>query len=358
MANTLSRRKALAATLSGTVLGVAPCHFIRTAHAQNSARVVISGWGGAMQQAMRDCYFAPFTNATGIKVVEQTYGGQGLARVKSQLAEGGAQVDLLDAAPFWVALGRKQNLLDKISIPGLADNAFIPGAIDDYAFGFSTISWGITYTRSSGNVPCGWQDFWNTKAFKGRRAFFGPFIARHPEYALMADGVAPRDVYPLDDAKIDRAFHKLEEIRPAINVWYQSAVQCEQLLLDQQVDMAEFFSGRAFYLKDEGVPITFVWDQALINTSMFVMARGAPNPDNAIKFLSFIAQPEPQAAFAKAINYGPTNIRALDLITDETILERLPSFGPNLAKQIPLDSRWWGENQDRLTARWNRLMAG
>jgi putative spermidine/putrescine transport system substrate-binding protein len=358
MAYSISRRKALTATLGGAVIGAAPYHFIRTAHAQSGPRVIVSGWGGAMQQAMRDCYFIPFTKATGIKVVEQTYGGQGLARVKSQLAEGAAQVDLLDAAPFWVVLGRKQNLLDKISLPALAKDDFTPGSIDEYAFGFSTISWGITYTRSSGKPPTCWRDFWDTKTFKGRRAFFGPFIARHPEYALMADGIAPSAVYPLDDAKIERAFRKLEELRPAINVWYQSAVQCEQLLLDQQVDMAEFFSGRAFYLKDEGVPITFVWDQALINTSMFVLARGAPNPDNAIKFLSFIAQPEPQAAFAKAINYGPTNIKAFDLITNEETLQRLPSFAPNLAKQIPLDYMWWGENQDRLAARWNRLMAG
>ena len=35
----------------------------------------------------------------------------------------------------------------------------------------------------------------------------------------MADGVAPDKLYPLD---VDRAFKKLEEIKPNITVWWTS----------------------------------------------------------------------------------------------------------------------------------------
>ena len=62
----IARRGALGAVLAGAAAGVAPLHFIRTARAQSRPRVVISGWGGATQQAMRDVYFAPFTRATGL----------------------------------------------------------------------------------------------------------------------------------------------------------------------------------------------------------------------------------------------------------------------------------------------------
>ncbi len=352
----ITRRKALGSALASAAVGVAPFHFVRSVRAQGKPRVVISGWGGATQQAMRDAYFAPFTQATGIEVVEQTYGGQGLARVKAQLAEGGVQVDLLDGAPFWVVLGKKQNLLERISLGNVTKTDFMPGALDDYAFGYATVAWGITYNKERGAAPTGWRDFWDTTAFKGRRALFGPFVARHLEYALMAAGVSPKDIYPLDNAKIDRAFAKLAEIKRAINVWYQTGVQCEQLLLDRQIDYAEFFSGRAFYLQDQGVPVEFVWDQAILNLSTFVMAKGAPHPEHAIRFLEFIAAPAPQAAFAYSINHGPTNTRALALIKDRKILERLPTFGANLAKQIVLDADWWGENQDHLGPRWNQLI--
>jgi len=352
----LTRRKVVA--LGGAAAAVAPYHFVRRASAQGTKRVIVSGWGGATQQAMRDAYFTPFTKATGIEVVEQTYGGQGLARLKAQLAEGGAQVDVLDGAPFWAVVGSKQNLLDKIALPGLSSASFMPGALADYAFGYATVSWGITYNKQSGAAPRNWRDFWDTKTFKGRRTFFGPFIARHPEYALMADGVPSKDVYPLTEAKIDQAFAKLQQLKPAINVWYQTGVQCEQLLLDKQVDMAEFFNGRAFYLQDQGVPIEYVWNEAVMNILSFVLAKDAPNRDNGLQFLSFVAQPEQQAAFAKMIYYGPTNTKAFDLIADQKTVERLPTFPPNLAQQVVLDGDWWGENLDRLGPRWSQLISG
>jgi putative spermidine/putrescine transport system substrate-binding protein len=330
---------------------------IRNVRAQTAGRVVVSGWGGAIQDAMRKAYFAPFTQATGIEVVEQTYGAQGLARAKAQLGEGAAQVDLLDGPPFWTVIGRDQSLLDKIELPNLNRSHFMSGAIDEYGFGYGTVSWGIAYNKQTVGAPRNWKDFWDTKTFKARRAMFGPLVARHLEYALMAAGVAPKEVYPLNDAKIDRAFGKLAEIKPAMNVWYQTGAQCEQLLLDKQIDMAEFFNGRVYYHQDQGAPLEFVWNEAVMNLLVFVLAKGAPNRDNALKLLSFIARPEPQAEFAKLIYYGPTNIQALDLIKDKKILERLPTHPANFAKQIVLDGRWWGENLGKLSARWSQLIS-
>src|SRR5262249_42698535 len=159
--------------------------------AQTRPRVIVSGWGGATQQAMRDIYFNPFTRDTGIDVVEVTYGEQGLARIKAQLREGAVQVDVLDGAPFWAVVGPRQGLLDKITLPGLSSSQFLPTALGEYAFGYATVSWGLTTLKQSGAAaPRDWREFWDTKTFKGRRTMFGPFIARHLEYALMADGVA------------------------------------------------------------------------------------------------------------------------------------------------------------------------
>jgi putative spermidine/putrescine transport system substrate-binding protein len=306
---------------------------------------------------MREAYFAPFTRDTGIEVVEQTYGSQGLARVKAQLREGAARVDLLDGAPFWPVIGHRQQILDAITLTNVDASSFIAGAIGPYSFGYATVSWGITRLSTHAARPNSWRDFWDARRFPGRRALFGPFVARHPEYALMADGVPPHGVNPLDEAKIERAFAKLAGLKPAVSVWYQTAAQCEHLLANNQVDMVEFFNGRAFFLKDQGVPLEFVWNQAIMNTSVFVLARQAPNRENALAFLEYIAQPEPQAAYAKLICYGPTNTRALQLIADPKTLERLPTFGPNRQQQIALDARWWSEQYDRLSPRWSRLIS-
>jgi putative spermidine/putrescine transport system substrate-binding protein len=351
----ITRRTLLKSATLGAAL------WTQRSFAKSSSRkpqVVISGWGGTTQRAMRQAYFIPFTLETGIEVVEQTYASHGLARLKAQLREGAAQVDLLDGPPFWPIIGHEQNLLDRISLPGVNKAHFIAGALDDYAFGYSTASWGITYIKGRRSSPTNWAEFWNTREHPGRRAFFGLSVARHPEYALMAEGVEMSQINPLDGPKIERAFAKLAEIKPAINVWYQTPAQCERLLLEQQIEMAEFFNGRAYFLKDQGVPVEFVWNEAITNVPVFVLARDAPNRDNALQFLSYIARPEPQASFAELISYGPTNKRALDLIKSQATLERLPTYEPNFARQLLLDGKWWGEHQDRLAPRWSQLIAG
>src|ERR1700726_4421256 len=70
-----------------------------------SPQVTISSWGGSFQEALRKVLFEPFTQETGIKVVELTWGGQGLARLKAQLQAGQVEGDLLDGPPFWSAIG-------------------------------------------------------------------------------------------------------------------------------------------------------------------------------------------------------------------------------------------------------------
>lgn len=351
------RRRFISGAIATAFTAAAATSFSQRARRRSGRRIVIGCWGGALQRAMRACFFAPFTRDTGIEVIEQTYGSHGLARLKTQLRAGAAQVDLLDGEQIWCAIGRKQELLDKIDVPSSLTRDFFPGAINDYGFGYATCSWGIACADWCENPPGSWRDFWSTRNFKGRRTLFRPYVERHIEYALMADGIVPGEVYPLTTAKIERAFGKLAEIRPAIAVWYETAAQCEQLFLDEQVEMGEFFSGRTFYLRDQGARIHFVWNQAILNVMTFVLARNAPNHDCAIEFLKYISRPEPQAALAKAIFYGPANTRALALIQDRRILERLPSYPPNLEKQIVLDAEWWGENVEPLRARWQRMIS-
>ena len=326
---------------------------------RGGGKVVISGWGGAIQEAMRTAYFDPFTKETGISVEEVTFGGDGLAKLKAQLDEGRVQVDILDGPPFWTVVGQTQNLLERID-PKYFDKAnLIPGALGDYGFGYATVSWGITYnTQTFGaSHPRTWADFWDTARFPGRRAMFGPLVARHLEYALMADGGAPAQVYPLDDARIERAFRKLTELKPSIAVWYQSGSQGEQLLQSKEVVLGEFFNGRTFYLADQGVPVDFEWNQAVMNFTTWVLARNAPNRENAQQLLGFMSRPEPQARFAELIFYGPTNRKALDALKDEKIARRLPTHPDNLAKQVQLDGDWWGANLGKLAQRWNTLVA-
>ena len=60
--------------------------------------------------------------------------------------------------------------------------------------------------------PLSWADFWNVKDFPGKRAL--PDYASYAlPLALLADGVKPENLYPLD---VDRAFASLQKIKGSI----------------------------------------------------------------------------------------------------------------------------------------------
>ena len=69
-------------------------------------------------------------------------------------------------------------------------------------------------------APTSWADFWDTKKFPGKRGLRKG--AKYTlEFALMADGVAREDVYPLleTDEGVDRAFDKMDGIRSGLQLW-------------------------------------------------------------------------------------------------------------------------------------------
>ena len=131
-------------------------------------------------------------------------------------------------------------------------------------------------------APNSWADFWDVKKFPGRRA-----LRNHPiatlEAALMADGVAPDKLYPLD---VDRAFKKLEEIKPNITVWWTSGAQSAQLLNDGEVDMVMAWNGRVSALTKEGAKVAYTYNQGILQSTSLCILKDAPNLATAVRFLN------------------------------------------------------------------------
>ena len=335
--------------------------FISRKASAGSGQVAISSWGGTFQEGLRAAYFGPFERETGIKVVEQTYGIQALAKLKAQVDAGGAEIDLLDGPPFWTSIGRSIGLTGPISYDGFETQAgHMDSAMNEYGYSWGSVSWGIGYNKKSypNGGPRNWAQFWDTDKFPGVRSMFAPIAARHIEYALMADGVGVADVNPLDDAKVDRAFNKLEQIKEHVGVWYNGFSQMRSLLLSQEIDVAEDTNGDSFTEQDRGADTEFVFDEAVMNLLTWVMAKDAPNRENALKLLAFCSRPDRQAAFAKATYFGPTNLKALEYVDNQTTLERLPTYPENMSKQVLLDGDYWADNLDVLKTRWQNITSG
>ncbi|RWD96179.1 MAG: ABC transporter substrate-binding protein, partial [Mesorhizobium sp.] len=76
---------------------------------------------------------------------------------------------------------------------------------------------------------------WDVNSFPGVRSLVsGQYGSEGPwEEALLADGVAPKDIYPMD---IDRLFKSLDRIKPDIRKWWGTGSEIQQMMHDKAVD--------------------------------------------------------------------------------------------------------------------------
>jgi putative spermidine/putrescine transport system substrate-binding protein len=165
------------------------------------------------------------------------------------------------------------------------------------------------------------------------------------EAALLADGVAPADLYPLD---LDRAFKKLDTIKSDI-IWWSSGAQSQQLLASAETPFGSFWNGRLVALADSGVTVETSWDQNITAADSLVVPKGAPNKAEAMKFIALATSAKPQAEMAAATGYAPINLDA-PAEMDPEIRATLPD--QQAATQVNADMNYWAEHRDEIGERW------
>src|SRR3972149_4444323 len=163
----------------------------------------------------------------------------------------------------------------------------------------------------------------------------------------MADGVSKDKLYPLD---ADRAFKSLDRIKPHIAGGWKKGAQPPQLLTDKEADLGSSWNGRITGEKWKGAAMDVEWNQGIAQYQYYNIPKGAPNRDNALKFIDFAIKPERQARSAELIPYGPTNRKAIALI-DKKKAPDLPTYPENLKRQAPFNEEWWLKNEEALINR-------
>lgn len=126
-----------------------------------------------------------------------------------------------------------------------------------------------------GEAAPDWGDFWDIARHPGKRA-----LRLDPrgtlEIALMADGVAPRDVYSVlsTSAGVDRAFRKLDQLRPYL-VWWRTAEEASRIMNSGAALMLSTPFDR---LADLGPKVSFSaqWQQSLRQKLSWAIPRNVP----------------------------------------------------------------------------------
>jgi putative spermidine/putrescine transport system substrate-binding protein len=310
--------------------------------ARAETTLTFAGWGGVTQDAVLGKLFAG-ADKLGIKIRGERSGAW--AGIKAHIMAGAPGWDLTEigfarceeASQSGKLMPIDYKIIDKSKMPA---NLSLPNYV-----GVFTFSYGIAYQKKKygKNPPKSWADFYDVKKFPGRRSMLGNGLYAL-ESALMADGVAPKDVYKVlrTSAGVDRAFKKLEQIKPHVAVWWRSTGQAMQLMRDGEVDMAIFPNGRALALVKDGVNIGFEWNQGFVDVECFMIPQNAKHPKAAFKLINLALDPKNQATFAATIGYGPVNPKAYKVgILKPDQIAWLPTAPQNIGKQIYADQTWY-----------------
>ena len=316
--------------------------------------LTVSSWGGPYAESQRRAYFEPFTAATGIRVVEDDWGGD-LAKVRAMVATDRYQSHVLDAESSDVVAGCTEGILEPIDYPrlGLSAQDMLPGAA--HPCGVGNVAWSMVLVfdraRLGGNEPEGWADFFDLAGYPGGRG-----LRRGPlgnlEIALMADGVAPADVYAQlrTGAGTDRAFAKLATLASHVT-WWEAGRQPGRLLDDGEAVMTTAWNGRIQRaIAVEGRSFEIVWRGQILDYGYWVIPRGHPRADLAHRFIAFAIRPDRLAEQVRHIPYGPLRKNALERV-DPNLARRLPTAPENLDAWLKLDADFWIEHRRALERR-------
>jgi putative spermidine/putrescine transport system substrate-binding protein len=335
----LSRRSILGATAAALA---APC----IGHAR-PASIVVASSGGALEEAFTKAYYKPFTAKTGIAITStvNTY-----SKLKAMVEARAVEWDVMQIDSAAAATNARLGLLEKIDysvidkadlIPEVPHESYLPCDV-----AAAVMAWNTKNVKPA-QVPHSWADILDTKRFAGQRGFWKqPFQTM--EIALMADGVAKDELYPIN---VERALKTLERIKPDI-FWWTSGAQSAQILIDGDIAGGMSWNGRVLDPKLSGAPVDFSFEQALFVADSWVVPRGAKNHAESMEFIAFTMQAERQAAFSKAIPYGPVNRKSLAML-DKQRLALLPSSEENLPKGVFQNFDWWAENGQKAGERFN-----
>ncbi len=342
------RRRSLAKGLAASALA-APWLSFASKSASAAEPLVVVTWGGAYQAAMETAVAQTFTEATRIPV--RLVSGPDLAKVKAQVRTRNVEWDIFDGTGPMITSGESEGLWEPLDI-GAVDTKDLVAPLRKSSAPFIFSVGGIGYVpgRAKENVPKTFAQFWDTKKFAGRRGLRSR-ASEMLELALLADGVEPSKVYPMD---VERAFASLNKIKPSITKWIDSTPQTVSLLSSNEIDFNYVYAARVLAAKKANVDIGVTLDQTLVVSEYYATLKGSKRKDEAMQFIAHALKPEIQAKFANLNGHAPVLKSSQALLTPDVLALQPNWKNPN---NLLVDDTWWGENLTAVDRRFKEWLA-
>lgn len=313
--------------------------------ARGADSLVIVSFGGGWAEAMKEAFHRPFTRETGIEVIVAD--GPDLAKAKAQVQTRNVEWDVMEMGVGWLSVGKREGLWERLDPSVIDFSETVPGTQDEYAIGQCTYSGGIAWNAArhpEGKHPVDWPGFWDVARFPGRRGMLTR-VTGNLEYALMADGVDPKRLYPLD---VERAFRALDRLKPHVTNWIGAMPQTITLLQNNEVDFVTGAAGRIFIAQKQGLRLGFAPESALIDVGRVTILKGTRKKDLAMRHLAFLMRPDRQAAFGELTGYAPAKLKGIEMLSPAI---RAGAPDPSAPKTAVNNEEWWDSRLEELTKR-------
>ncbi len=320
---------------------------------QGGGPLVMASWGGEYSEAVEQELFEPFSEETGITATTDDAPGQQLAKLQAMAKAKTVTWDIVDLGQEdALALG-KMGLVRKLPDDVKADLIAAVGKENVTDYGISFASYADVFVCNTETVttcPEDAEQFWDVQEYQGRRTMYADDPLQNVIYALEADGVPENELFPPD---LDRAFAKLDEIKPHVDVWWSTGDQSQQIFRDEEVNIGIMWDGRASQLGKQGVEVSSSYEGTVLSRDLLVVPTDAPNPEAAFEFLRWYANsPKEGAAWMERMGYGVANPKAMKYVPND-VAELLVTNPKNMSQVVPMDVEWAVSHREELTARWN-----
>ena len=335
--------------------------FAQSALAASWDPLTFVSFGGAYTRSQMLAFVRPWEKKTGHRVNVVDYDG-GLGEIRKQVSELNVKWDVVDLEQSVAIRGCREGLLRKVSLQELspapdgtsAASDFIPGSLMDCAVGTVVWSTVIAYdarTYSHGPVPRTLKDFFDTDKFPGPRGLrLTPRV--NLEWALMADGVAPKNVYKVLGTKagLDRAFRMLDRLKPHI-VWWRKGQQPERLLEAGKVVMTSAYNGRIYAaIKERHDAFRIIWNRQVWNLDLLGIVAHSPHEKAAVDFVRFATGAKQLARQSTYIPYGPVRLSS-QAFTRQDMRAHLPTTPAHFRSALRINAKWWASHYEEIDKR-------
>ncbi|MGQ0673470.1 MAG: ABC transporter substrate-binding protein [Hyphomicrobium sp.] len=224
----------------------------------------------------------------------------------SEFVERMIQADMLMPLDH-AKLPNKKNLA-----PDFQDAEYDPGR--KYSMPYTWLTIGIGYRKSKvKEVPDSWKVLFDSDQYKGRIAVMGDAS----ELFRTGFKYLGKSVNGGNAELIKEVEAILTKQKPFIKAFHEDNGQ--DLLLSGEVDVVMEYNGDIAQIMAEDEDIGFVIPKegSMKQSDTLCIAKGAPHPDNAHKFINYLMDAEAGAAIYRTIQYPSPNAAATALMPDE-----------------------------------------